>query len=174
MKAEQLHQVEEIYRQSYSAVTVHAYRFLGNWEEANEAAQEVFRIVCAKPKGLLTSENQIGWLKTTARYVCFAILRERTARWKHEQSLDEIEEYRLPAVIDELLPNELTEVRGVASEEDLRLLYQIFVEERSYQDVADALGISVWACYKRVQRIIKAAKQKKANNSATIVQKQEG
>ena len=55
---------------------------------------------------------------------------------------------------DALYDDGLELFSGLISEEELTLLQKIIVDGTSYADAAGELGISIWACRKRVQRAI--------------------
>lgn len=59
----------------------------------------------------------------------------------------------------------LKEIQRVLSEEEYALLRQITLEKRPYKNVAEELGITVWTCQKRIERIRKKLKQHFADNS---------
>ncbi len=164
MKKEHSEQIEVLYRQHFRAMVVHAYRFVGDWERATEAAQEAFRIACEKPDALVSSPNPIGWLKQTTRNVCSNILKQQRLLAKLLVSLEKLTDPELPYVVD-IRSDELDELRSITDKESIDILKKIFLHGYSYREVADSYGISVWACYKRVQRVIGKIKKAKKDVS---------
>ena len=153
MKPEQEATLERLYRTHFHALEVHAYRFLRNWDDAHVAAQETFHIACEKADALTAAPDSLKWLKSTTKHVC------QNMRWtkQHQQmlftSLEELGEQCQPAAVQ---PEDdgLELFSGLISEEELTLLQKIIVDGTSYADAAGELGISIWACRKRVQRAI--------------------
>lgn len=158
MGNEHSEQLETLYRQHFQAMVVHAYRYMGDWERATEAAQEAFHIACEKPEELIESPNPIGWLKNTTKYVCMNILRQQSFFTKVLVPLESLDESELLCTDD--AHRELTdELSDAADQESIEILKMIFLQGRSYREAAEAYGISVWACYKRVQRTVKKIKK---------------
>ena len=70
-------------------------------------------------------------------------------------SLEELDETTLPPVYDSVSREEVQELVGIDDPSDAELLYRIFVLQESYEAVAQSLGVTVWACYKRAERLRK-------------------
>ena len=88
--------LEKLYRSYFRLLVVHAYRTLGNWDDANFAAQEAFHVACEKIEQLAISENQIGWLKNTVKNVCHRMIRERNRQALLFSSLDDLSDAEMP------------------------------------------------------------------------------
>lgn len=153
MENEQLRQIEIIYKQYYKLLVAYAYRYLTDWSAANDAVQETFHDVCQSPERLLSSEQPLAWLKVACRYVCMGMLRRRKINRQTILSLEEIDERDLPPVYDPELQEEIGSLTGVDDPEEIELLRRILILQEPYESVAKSLGISVWACYKRVERL---------------------
>lgn len=105
-------------------------------------------------KEFLTSVNRVGWMKNTvmntARNMIKSRNRERRRLITYEELLEE------PSSVDHY-PSEsgdtLLRFKGRLKKEELYLLRRTILENASYTEVAEELGISVWACYKRRQAI---------------------
>lgn len=158
MRNECSEQIEALYRQYFQATVIHAFRFVGNWEQATEAAQEAFRIACEKPDALIHSPNPIGWLKNTAKNVCMNFQKQQRLYAGLLISMEELPESALPSVTDPCL-QELDEQSNLLDKESLQILKMIVLQGYSYKEAAEAHGISVWACYKRMQRTMKKIKK---------------
>ena len=159
MDASQSKQIEELYRQYIHSLITCAYRLLGNWEYAREAAQETFRIACEKPNELLSSPNPVGWLKITTKNVSRNIKKKQQESAKLLISLEVLYDKDVPYTEAPLFDS-IEEFQGITDPESIELLEQIFLKGHSYQTVAAKHGISLWACYKRVQRIVSKSKNK--------------
>lgn len=88
--------LEELYRSYFHILEIHAYHFLGNWDDAHVAAQEAFHIACEKIDALMKSENQIGWLKNTVKNVCRHMIRDKQRQRLLLISLEELTDKDLP------------------------------------------------------------------------------
>lgn len=152
MRAEEQKLIETLFLQHWQALFIHAYGYLKNRDDAEVAVQEAFRIACKKVQTLSKSPNQIGWLKMTVKYVCANMITKRQRQLQLLIPLCEISNEAAFTQPEQLTRASLEELEGVLSKQELDLIWQIIVEGRSYREVAQALGISVWACRKRVQR----------------------
>lgn len=160
MDENQSRQMEAIYREYVHEVMTHAYRLLGNWELAWEATQEAFRIACEKSDDLLKSQNQIGWLKNTTKFVALNMTKQHRAYAKLLVSLDALEDCNVPYVADSHDDDKVNEFCGITDSESLEMLEMLYLQGHSYRTVAKKYGISLWACYKRVERLLEKIKKK--------------
>lgn len=162
MNEEQHALLETLFRTYLNELEVHAYSLLGNWDDAHLAAQEAFHIACEKIDVLADHPNQIGWLKTTVKNVCRNMLRTRERQIFLFTSLDELSDTSkdAPSTTDE--PEE--DISGLfssfLSKDEIDLLKSIVLDEVPYTDTAETLHITMWACRKRIQRIIKKIQEK--------------
>ena len=154
MRTDQDAILEKLYRSYFHALEIHAYRYLGNWDDAHVAAQEAFHIACEKIDALMKSENQIGWLKNTVRNVCRHMIRDRQRQKLLFLSLDELTDADLPPATEEDAGQPTDVLEGMLSQSELELLRKIIVEGESYAEAARELDCNIWTCRKRVQRAI--------------------
>lgn len=154
MRTDQEAILEKLYRSYFHALEIHAYRYLGNWNDAHVAAQEAFHIACEKIDALMKSENQIGWLKNTVRNVCRHMIRDRQRQKLLFLSLDELTDADLPPATEEDAGQPTDVLEGMLSQSELELLRKIIVEGESYAEAARELDCNIWTCRKRVQRAI--------------------
>lgn len=154
MKPEQDAILESLYSSYFHTLEIHAYRFLGNWDDSHVAAQEAFHIACEKIDVLMKSENQIGWLKNTVKNVCRHMIRDRQRQKVLFSSLEDVTEADLPSVTDELDTSPMDILEGALSKSELELLKRIIVDDIPYTEVAKELNCNIWTCRKRVQRAI--------------------
>lgn len=145
--------LETLYREHFAEIQVHAYRYVGQWERAQAVAQETFYIACKKIDIVMESPNPVGWLKNTAKNVAYNMIRERTRQFRAllsiEEIVDETTQENMPLSEESLIE----EYSAYVSKEDIILLKRITIDDEPYIDVAKSMGISMWACRKRVQRI---------------------
>ena len=154
MRTDQDAILEKLYRSYFHALEIHAYRYLGNWDDAHVAAQEAFHIACEKIDALMKSENQIGWLKNTVRNVCRHMIRDRQRQKLLFLSLDELTDADLSPAAEEDAGQPTDVLEGMLSQSELELLRKIIVEGESYAEAARELDCNIWTCRKRVQRAI--------------------
>ena len=152
--------LEKLYRSSFRPLVVHAYRFLGNWDDANFAAQEAFHVACKKIDQLKSSENQIGWLKNVVRNVCYRMIRERNRQILLFSSLDDMTDEEMPTISDDIDTQSMDILETLISKDELALLKKIILDGVSYAEAAKELDCTEWACRKRVQRIIEKIRRK--------------
>lgn len=157
MRPNQDSTLENLYRSYFHILEIHAYHFLGNWDDAHVAAQEAFHIACEKIDALMESENQIGWLKNTVKNVCHHMIRDRQRQRLLLISLEELTDKDLPHVphtLDDEVGQPIDLFEGDLPKDDLELLQKIIVDGMSYAEAAKELNCNIWACRKRVQRAI--------------------
>lgn len=154
MKPDQDAILERLYRSYFHALEIHAYRFLGDWEDSHVAAQEAFHIACERIDVLMKQENQVGWLKNVVRNVCRHMIRDRQRQKLLFSSLEELSEADMPSTTDEALGRPIDIFEGLLSESEQELLQKIIVDDKSYAEVAKELDCNIWTCRKRVQRAI--------------------
>lgn len=163
MRPDQDTTLEKLYRSYFHTLEIHAYRFLGNWDDAHVAAQEAFHIACEKIDALLESENQIGWLKNTVKNVCRHMIRDKQRQRLLLISLEELTDKDLPHVshtLDDEVEQPTDLFKGDLPPRDLELLQKIIVDGISYAEVAKELDCNIWTCRKRVQRAIDKLRKK--------------
>lgn len=160
MRSDQDALLEKLFRSNFRLLVVHAYRFLGNWDDANFAAQEAFHVACEKVEQLAISENQIGWLKNTVKNVCYRMIRERNRQALLFMSLEDLSDAELPVASNDTDTQSTEILEELVSKDEIRLLKKIILDGIPYSEVAQELDCNVWTCRKRVQRSIDKIRQK--------------
>lgn len=89
MTQEQSTFFNEFYQEYFKSLTVYAYRFLSDWEDAYDATQEAFKTAIIKINDFYGSENPIGWIKKTIRKTAANMNRTRKVRNDHTATLGE-------------------------------------------------------------------------------------
>lgn len=151
MNPEQAEMLEGYFRMYFHPMMVHAYRYLGDWSCAEEAAQVAFCTACVNIEALQKSENPLGWLKRSTYYACMNILRDRKHYAMLLLSMEQHSGLRENSYIMPLTEESI--FSDVLKQEDVEILRRIFLNGESYRAVAESQRISVWGCYKRVERI---------------------
>lgn len=164
MNADQRKQIEQLYLQMYDMLMAYAHSALPEYALAEEAVQETFRIACQKPKNLCGSPNPKGWLVKTLKFTIQNVKRSR------ESARLLLIEYQAAhgqqrAVSEDSISLDVL-YGNLADMEEFKLLKEMAVDGKSHMEMAQARGISVSACKKRVQRA-KELLQKKLNSDVT-------
>ena len=85
MNPSQSNEIERLFRQMYPLLVEYAESSLKNFAQAEEAAQDAFRIACQCPEALLHSPNPEGWLIITLRNVISNIYRRQAGAQRYLQ-----------------------------------------------------------------------------------------
>lgn len=162
--------IEKIYREFFTKLWIYAKAELEDPEQAQEVVQDTFHEAVRHIGILMLHENPKGWLMDVLKKKIMHARRSMNRYILHFVSLDSDLEFVDPILSSEdPTPNNvhdtLRDIRRVLSEEEWDLLRKIALENQPYKNVAKELGITVWACQKRVERIRKKLKQYFADNS---------
>lgn len=143
-----------------------ASRFLGDFEAAQDVVQETFLQVSRNPKRLLDVENHHNWLLKVTRNLSISRIRRDARQRKHTAVLAERlaasppdrEEPAGKDLEDEELRSMVTrEIHGLDRLHREVLLLK--VEEKSYREIAEILGLSVtyvgYLVYEAVRKLSK-------------------
>lgn len=148
---------EKLYRGHFNEVELHALRIVKNRDDAQIVAQDTFHIAWEKIDAVMISPNPIGWLKVTAKNVANNMARTKNRQIALFVSFEELEEKVAAGANDELdetYAQELLETCSkILSKADYDLFRLIALDGLTYVEAADKVGISMWACYKRVERL---------------------
>ena len=151
-------QIEKIYLEMREFLISYAQSSLGSLPMAEEAVQETFHVVCLKSEEFLSSPNQKGWIIKTLKYTIKNMKRSRDhATMLLNQYLTSCGES--VAYSEDPVDLELN-YGNVAHSEEFRLIKEMAVEGKTHLEMAQARGITVAACKKRVQRAKKFLRKK--------------
>ena len=150
MTTDQRDQIGQLYQEMYEFLLSYALSYLKNNPLAEEAIQETFRIACLKPEALLDSPNPKGWLINTLKNTMRNIERSRANANKLLIAYTAVHGNNV-AFSEDKLSMEIS-YSNVADSEEFKLIKEMAVEGKSHLEMAEARGISVDACKKRVQR----------------------
>ncbi len=148
---------EAFLREFQDMVFATAVRLLGNPVEAEDVAQTVFLKAFQRFETIGPSPAAAGWLKTVTTNLCLNHLSRYRARWRFFSELDHGEAGEGPGyeagLAAEGSPAEGVELSGQEARLEQALhrlpdhqrvpLVLFHFEEKSYQEIADALGISL-------------------------------
>ena len=150
MNAEQKQQIAALYLELFDQLKAYAKPSLGSAAAAEEAVQETFRIACQKPDALCNSPNPQGWLYLTLKNTIRNILKSRATAKRI------IEQYLATRIEEILLSENQIDLQvlyeDLADTEEFKILSELAIGFKSHKEMADARGITVAACKKRVQR----------------------
>ncbi len=162
--------IEKLYQELFTQLWIYAKAALGDPEQAQEVVQDTFHEAVRHIDIIMVHDNPKGWLMNTLKKKIMHARRSMNRYILHFISLDSGIEFSDPVLASEdpapsNVHDTLKEIRTVLSDEEWNLLRKIALEKRPYKNVAEELGITVWTCQKRVERIRKKLKQYFADNS---------
>ena len=143
-------QIEKLYIEMYDRLMVYARSSLRSRSLAEETVQDTFRIACQRPEQLCDSPNPQGWLVQTLRNT----IRNMKRHLALDQQLMDLylaHQYKTASDPESDLDFDLL-YENLVQTEEFRLLTQMVVEKKSYQELAQEQGVSLAACRKRMQR----------------------
>jgi len=147
--------VEDLYRKYFNELELYALAFVKKHDDAQVVVQETFRIAWQKVDELRNSPNPQKWLKHVVRNVSQNMLRHRKRQMDLFISLEDLS-YEIAAPEDSIREDEFLKMcYQLLSEKDLPLFKHIVSEGLTYAAAAKKEGISLWSCYKRMERIEK-------------------
>ncbi len=150
MNTEQSEQIKKLYYEMYDKLIVYARSSLDSEALAEEAVPETFLIACQKPEKLCSSVNPQGWLVLTLRNVIRNMKSNRLNAKRIMETYLAAQFKELPIWEDRI--DLRVQYENVADLEEFKLLSEMAIEGRSHQEMAQARGITISACKKRVQR----------------------
>lgn len=150
--------IGQLFLEMYDQLKAYARSSLENESLAEEAVQETFYIACQKPEALFDSPNPHGWLVITLKNTI------RNMKSNHATAKRIVETYLLDQAKELAIHEDSISLRiqyeDVADTEEFKLLCEMAIQGRSHAEMAQARGISISACKKRVQRAKEFLKKK--------------
>lgn len=144
----------EYYRQYFNKLKIYAYSSLRNWTRAEEAVQDTFHIAWVKIDDFTSSKNPMGWLVNTLKFTIKNIQRHDSHQMRLFISLNDLGECSGSDNVNSEL--DIKDIcQSVLSEEEYYLMRRIVLDSATYKEMSEELGIKLWACQKRMQRILK-------------------
>ena len=148
---------EQFYREYFSQLVVYAYCFLKDWNSARVAAQEAFLLGLESSDKFFASQSQIAWMKSVIRKKASNMNRTRRLR---EQIVVSLETLTTPPGVYDSHESEdiealLAHCAEILKPQEYSLFLKAVWKREPYSQVSQELGITEWACRKRVQRILK-------------------
>ena len=148
---------EAFVREYQDMVFATAVRLLGREDEAEDVAQTVFLRAFERFGTIGHSPSAPGWLKTVATNLCLNHLSRYRARWQFFSELDQAGESGTIAFADSVAARDVEDDEAQRHDRDARLesalrrlpdhqrvpLVLFHFEDRSYQEIAVTLGVSL-------------------------------
>lgn len=148
---------EAFLREFQDMVFATAVRLLGQPAEAEDIAQTVFLKAYERFESIGESPAAAGWLKTVTTNLCLNHLSRYRARWRFFSEMETGEAHQAPAFEARLAAPATSDAALDSAGEQARLeqalrrlpdhqrvpLVLFHFEEKSYQDIADLLGVSL-------------------------------
>ncbi|MDO5153225.1 MAG: sigma factor [Eubacteriales bacterium] len=150
MNEEQKERMERLYIEMYDKLMAYARSNLDNESLAEEAVQETFRIACQKYGKLFDSPNPHGWLVLTLRHT-IQNMKKQCLNDKVLLSQYLAVQARNISFSEDMLSLDV-QYGKIADTEEFKIIKEMAVDGYSHLELAQARGITVNACKKRVQR----------------------
>ena len=158
MKARYSIEIDRLYLQMYPMLFEYARSSLANDALAEEAVQDTFAIACQKPEALCESTNPEGWLVNTLKNVLSNTIRSQNIARRILLDYFATNIHDISASSDRVELEILYD--DIADLEEFMLLKEIALDGKSYLEMAQARGITVGTCRKRVERAKKVLQKR--------------
>ena len=150
--------IESLYLEMYDKLIIYANCAFPEEGLAEEAVQETFRIACQKPDQICGSENPKGWLVNTLKYTIRNMRRSRASSQQLLTRYLALQTESITYSVDSVSLEVLYE--DMAHSEEFKLVKEMAVDGKSHLQMAEARGITVAACKKRMERAKKLLQKK--------------
>lgn len=113
--------------------------------------QEAFCVATEKIEALMASEFPLRWMKATIKNVARNMKRHESYQKALFLYLEDLK--AAPTAPDSLGGIDILELcEQLVGKDNFELFKRVVLDGTSYVDMANELGINMWACRKRVQR----------------------
>jgi len=137
------------------------YKLLGEAHEARDAAQEVFVRMFLHRARFEGRSKYSTWVHGITVRTCLMVRRGRGRQRKREAALAaQMESSRRAESSSTDLSLDLMTMLDTLDEEDRAMLILKYAEEQTFEDLAEAFGLSLSACKMRVRRACEKLKQR--------------
>ena len=151
-------EIDRLYLQMYPLLFEYARSSLSNDALAEEAVQDTFIIACQKAEALCNSPNPEGWLVNTLKNVLSNTIRSQNIARRILLDYFATNIHDISASSDRVELEILYD--DIADLEEFKLLKEIALDGKSYLEMAQARGITVGTCRKRVERAKKVLQKR--------------
>ena len=137
------------------------YKLLGEAHEAHDAAQEVLVRMFSHRAQFEGRSKYSTWVHGIAVRTCLMVRRGRGRQRKREAALAaQMEPSHRAESPSTDLSLDLMKMLDTLDEEDRAMLILKYAEEQTFEDLAEAFGLSLSACKMRVRRACEKLKQR--------------
>ncbi|WPU99047.1 RNA polymerase sigma-70 factor [Mucilaginibacter sp. cycad4] len=154
----------EIYARFFGLLYVHAYRKLGDEDEASDLIQELFASLWEKQPSLRVSENLSSYLYTSVRNRVLNLIERRKVNQRYMCSLADYSETDHKYADEKLRESELRQMieKEINSlPEQMRIIFQMSRHEYlSYKEIGERLEMSEQAVKSVMKRTLKVLRQR--------------
>ena len=149
---------DRMYRTQRNYAYLIALRIVGDEDLAHEVVQQTFAFAWTDIDNFMTSDSPVGWLINATKNFSKDAVKKRKRQTDAFISLSDIPENLHPSQADEIDPQIL--FGDILSKEEYHLLKRRILDKASYAELAAEFHITVWACEKRMRRLLKKLKEK--------------
>lgn len=156
MLPEQDRFIEELHLLYFNKLTIYATSVLRDSTRAQDVVQDTFHEAVLHIDRLLAHENPRGWLMVTLKNKIRESERARRRYITRFLSLDSDIATELVAEIEQLDDSDqqvYLKLEQTLTKDENHLLRRLIFENASHLEVSQELGITVWACQKRLERV---------------------
>ena len=146
------------------------YRLMGNEQDTNDAAQEVFVRLFLHRDRFAGRSKYATWVHGIAVRTCLAMRRGRGRRQRRETLLADSQwEQQQPTCEDQAkgLSLDLMKMLETLDDEDRAMLILKYAESYDYEELAAVFELSVSACKMRISRAREKLQQQFGNREST-------
>lgn len=161
MTKQQNDEIDKLYKELFNSLLGYAQSCLHDETLAEEAVQDTFRIACQKPEELLGSSNPRGWIRKTLKNVIHNTWRKQETAKRvladyYEQQAQMLRQSE-DAIDFEVL------YQNVAGTEELRIIREMTLDGKTYEEMSAEQGTTLGAARKRIQRAKEFLRKKLKN-----------
>ena len=147
---------DQYYGKMYQKLKLYAFSQLKDMESAEDVVQDTFCTTIERWEQFCKSQNPEGWLMQTLKY---KIMNKKRAEQKNQRIAKECENNE-DAIQKQIIPTDdkygvWMYCRERLSAEEYALLCSVIIEGKKFSEIAQEMGISLWASQKRMQRLLK-------------------
>ena len=146
---------EQYYKEYFQSLKGYAHASLQNWDIAEEITQDTFHTAWIKIDNFIKSPNPMGWLVNTLKFKIKNYERKRQHYLQLILETCEIEKIPSHTNSSEHEYDLFNFCKTILTDEDFYIIYMVIIQGITHAEISQKLGISLWACQKRVQRILK-------------------
>ncbi len=158
MSPEQDAFLSQLYHENFNRLLGHAFHYTADWAKAEVVVQEAFCVAVVKIEAVMASEVPLRWMNATIKNLARNMARHE----KYQKALFlYLEDLKAsPSTSDCFRDIDILEwCEQTVGKENFQLFKRVVLDGVPYIDMAKELGISMWACRKRVQRVSDALRE---------------